>query len=110
MNDSQQSADQHIEVLVSNFQQSLDRPEPRYHENAITELTIQLQYSKHPDSPPENAPLVKQTKRRFSGLLLPEEVPAWVSPMFTSQIEKITVTAIKVYHGGEKTPCEISVR
>lgn len=83
-------------------------PEKRYEDNAITEVSIELTYK---TDEPDHDPLVKRTKRRFSGLLLIQEVQPWVNAQFPShQFAKIRVTAIKVYMGQEKNPCDILVR
>ena len=84
-------------------------PEKRYEDNAITEVSIELTYKKSSDD--DTPPLVKRTKRRFSGLLLIQEVKPWVDSLFPShQFLKIRATAIKVYMGQEKNPCDIIVR
>lgn len=85
-------------------------PEKRYEDNAITEVSIELTYKKS-DPESDTPPLVKKTKRRFSGLLLIQEVKPWVDSLFPShQFLKIRATAIKVYMGQEKNPCDITVR
>ena len=85
-------------------------PEKRYEDNAITEVSIELTY-KHESEDDDTPPLVKRTKRRFSGLLLIQEVQPWVNSLFPShQFAKIRATAIKVYMGQEKNPCDILVR
>lgn len=83
-------------------------PSPRYEDNAITEVSIELTYK---TDEPSDTPLVKRTKRRFSGLLLIQEVQPWVNAQFPShQFAKIRATAIKVYMGQETNPCDILVR
>lgn len=85
-------------------------PEKRYEDNAITEVSIELTYKKYSEDD-DTPPLVKKTKRRFSGLLLIQEVKPWVDSLFpSSQFAKIRATAIKVYMGQEKNPCDILVR
>ena len=85
-------------------------PEKRYEDNAFTEVSIELTYHKS-DPESDTPPLVKNTKRRFSGLLLIQEVKPWVDAQFPShQFSKIRATAIKVYMGQEKNPCDITVR